>query len=83
MFRGTIDQRIGVSARGGEGGTAAQRGGGHLFAQSSERESRAEPGRQGADPALKEALALVDVRTLDHIVVAGGTTTSFAERGLI
>jgi len=32
---------------------------------------------------LKEALALVDVRTLDHIVVAGGSTMSFAERGLI
>ena len=32
---------------------------------------------------LKEALALVDVRTLDHIVVAGEATTSFAERGLL
>jgi DNA repair protein RadC len=32
---------------------------------------------------LKQALALVDVRTLDHIVVAGSTTTSFAERGLL
>ena len=32
---------------------------------------------------LKESLALVDVRTLDHIVVAGSSTTSFAERGLI
>ena len=32
---------------------------------------------------LKEALALVDVRTLDHIMVAGGSTISFAERGLI
>ncbi|MEF0493822.1 JAB domain-containing protein, partial [Pseudomonas aeruginosa] len=32
---------------------------------------------------LKEALALVDVRTLDHIVVGGEATTSFAERGLI
>ncbi|WP_434082698.1 RadC family protein [Enterobacter cloacae] len=32
---------------------------------------------------LRQALALVDVRTLDHIIVAGGTTTSFAERGLI
>lgn len=30
-----------------------------------------------------EALALVDVRTLDHIIVAGSSTTSFAERGLI
>ena len=32
---------------------------------------------------LKEALALVDVRTLDHIVVGGEATTSFAERGLL
>jgi len=32
---------------------------------------------------LRDALALVDVRTLDHIIVAGGSTTSFAERGLI
>jgi DNA repair protein RadC len=39
--------------------------------------------RQGADPAAQEALALVDVRTLDHIIVAGGSTISFAERGLI
>lgn len=33
--------------------------------------------------ALKEALALVDVRVLDHFVVAGNTTVSFAERGLM
>lgn len=33
--------------------------------------------------ALKEALALVDVRVLDHFVVAGNTTLSFAERGLM
>lgn len=32
---------------------------------------------------LKEALALVDVRTLDHIVVGSEGTESFAERGLI
>lgn len=32
---------------------------------------------------LKEALSLVDIRVLDHIIVAGGDTTSFAERGLI
>lgn len=30
---------------------------------------------------LKAALALVDVRTLDHFVVAGRQTLSFAERG--
>jgi DNA repair protein RadC len=32
---------------------------------------------------LKEALSLIDVRILDHIIVAGGDTTSFAERGLL
>ena len=33
--------------------------------------------------ALKQALALVDIRTLDHLVVAAGQTVSFAERGLL
>jgi DNA repair protein RadC len=33
--------------------------------------------------ALKDALALVDVRTLDHFIVAGNTTLSFAEHGLL
>jgi len=33
--------------------------------------------------ALKQALSLVDIRTLDHFVVAGGALTSFAERGLL
>ena len=32
---------------------------------------------------LKSALALVDVRVLDHIVVGTGETVSFAERGLL
>ncbi len=32
---------------------------------------------------LKEALALVDVRLLDHIIVAGGDAISFADRGLL
>ncbi len=30
---------------------------------------------------LREALALVDIRVLDHIVVGSGSSTSFAERG--
>ncbi len=32
---------------------------------------------------LKDALALVEVKVLDHIIVGGTTTVSFAERGLI
>lgn len=33
--------------------------------------------------ALKSALTLVDVRVLDHLIVGGATTYSFAEHGLI
>jgi len=33
--------------------------------------------------ALKQALGLVDVRVLDHFVVAGNGAVSFAERGLL
>jgi DNA repair protein RadC len=33
--------------------------------------------------ALKQALSLVDIRTLDHFVVAGHRVVSFAERGLL
>ena len=33
--------------------------------------------------SLKEALALVDVKVLDHFVVAGSAVMSFAERGLL
>lgn len=32
---------------------------------------------------LKQALALIDVRVLDHIIVGGMSTVSFAERGLL
>lgn len=33
--------------------------------------------------SLSEALALVDVKVLDHFIVAGNQTLSFAERGLL
>lgn len=46
-----------------------------------------EPEPSAADEALtrsvKQAMDLVDVRTLDHIVVGGGQSVSFAERGLL
>jgi DNA repair protein RadC len=45
----------------------------------------AEPSQTGQPltGALKQAPALVDVRVLDHFVVAVGQTLSFAERGLL
>ena len=33
--------------------------------------------------ALKQALAMVDVRVLDHFVIGSGAALSFAERGLL
>jgi len=45
----------------------------------------AEP--SGADELLtrqlREALAMIDVKVLDHFIVAGRATLSFAERGLL
>jgi DNA repair protein RadC len=32
---------------------------------------------------LKEALAIVDIRILDHMIVAGASVYSFAEHGLL
>ncbi len=46
-----------------------------------------EPEPSHADRALtrrlREAMSLVDIRLLDHIVVGGQATVSFAERGLL
>ena len=45
------------------------------------------PEPSAADEALtrsvRSAMEMVDIRTLDHIVVGGGQCVSFAERGLI
>ena len=38
---------------------------------------------QALTRTLAEALALVDVKVLDHFIVAGNRTLSFAERGLL
>lgn len=45
----------------------------------------AEPSRsdETLTQALKQALALVDVKVLDHFVVGSGAAMSFAERGLL
>jgi DNA repair protein RadC len=45
----------------------------------------AEPSRadEMLTASLKQSLALVDVRVADHIVIAGTSAVSFAERGLL
>jgi DNA repair protein RadC len=45
----------------------------------------AEPSQADIDLTkhLKKALDLLGIRVLDHIIIGGGDTVSFAERGLI
>lgn len=45
----------------------------------------AEPSRadEALTQSLKHSLALVDVKVLDHFIVGGGSTMSFAESGLL
>ena len=45
----------------------------------------AEPSRadESLTQALKQALALIDVKVLDHFIIAGAAVMSFAERGLL
>lgn len=45
----------------------------------------AEPSRsdEALTAALRQALALVDVKVLDHFIIGAGTAMSFAERGLL
>lgn len=45
----------------------------------------AEPSRadQALTDRLRESLALIEVRVLDHIVIGDGETVSFSERGLL
>ena len=83
MFRGTID---GATVHPREVVKAALRHNSAAVILAHNHPSGvAEPSR--ADEAitrrLKEALALVDVRVLDHLIVGGSEITSFAERGLL
>ena len=52
----------------------------HNHASSSSQPSRAD---EALTQTMKAVLALVDVRVLDHLIVAGPDILSFAERGLL
>ncbi len=83
MFRGTID---GASVHPREVVKAClQCNGAAVILSHCHPSGVAEPSR--ADEALtqrlKDALSLIDVRILGHIIVGGTETVSFAERGIL
>jgi DNA repair protein RadC len=83
MFRGTLTQTSvyprEVVRR------ALERNAGAVILAHNHPSGLAEPSRadEFLTQSLKTALALVDVRVLDHLVVGQGQVVSFAERGLI
>ena len=83
LFRGTLSQTS-VYPREVVKAALAENAAGVIFAHNHPS-GVAEPSR--ADElltgSLRQALALVDIRTLDHLVVAGSRVVSFAERGLL
>lgn len=83
LFRGTLTQTS-VYPREVVKVALAANAGGVIFAHNHPS-GLSEPSR--ADELLthilKQALALVDIKVLDHIVVGAGSSISFAERGLI
>ena len=83
LFRGTLAQTS-VYPREVVKAALARNAAAMIFAHNHPS-GVAEPSRADEllTQALKQALALVDIRTLDHFVVAGGRVVSFAERGLI
>ena len=83
LFRGTLTQTSVYPREVVKGALA--RNAGALALAHNHPSGLAEPSRadQQLTHNLKVALALVDVRVIDHFVVAGDTVVSFAEKGLI
>ena len=83
MFRGTLAQTS-VYPREVVKAALAQNAAAVIFVHNHPS-GVAEPSRADEllTAALKQALALVDIRTLDHMIVAGSQVLSFAERGLL
>jgi DNA repair protein RadC len=81
LFRGTIDAAA-VYPREVVKETLSRNAAAVIFAHNHPSGSvEASQADRMLTDRLKQALALVDVRVLDHIIVAGNATVSFAERG--
>ena len=83
LFRGTLTQTS-VYPREVVKGALRNNAASVMFAHNHPS-GVAEPSRSDEilTQALKAALALVDVKALDHFIIAGSDSLSFAERGLL
>nr|WP_200832232.1 DNA repair protein RadC [Cognatazoarcus halotolerans] len=83
LFRGTLTQTSVYPREVVKGALA--RNASALAVAHNHPSGEAEPSRadEMLTQTLKSALSLVDVRVIDHFVVAGDRVISFAERGLI
>jgi DNA repair protein RadC len=83
LFRGTLTQTS-VYPREVVKRALAHNAAGIIFAHNHPS-GVAEPSHadEALTRALRQALALVDVKVLDHFVIAGNAAVSFAERGLL
>ena len=83
LFRGTLTQTSVYPRELVKGALA--RNAAALAVAHNHPSGEAEPSRADEllTQSLKQALSLVDVRVIDHFVVAGDTVVSFAERGLV
>jgi len=83
LFRGTID-RAGVHPREVLRQTLLHNAAALIFAHNHPSGVlEPSPADEQITLRLRDALALVDVRVLDHIIVGDGHCLSFAERGLL
>lgn len=69
-------------SRRGQSGFSPQRGRRHTGAQSPSGNAEPSQADRRITDHLRDALSLVDVRVLDHLVV-GQEAVSFAERGTV
>ena len=83
MFRGTVSQTSVYPREVVK--DALKRNSSAVIFVHNHPSSSAEPSRadEMLTQTLKSALSLVDVRVIDHIIVAGCSTLSMAERGLL
>jgi len=83
LFQGTVDSAV-VIPREVVKKALARNATGVVFAhQHPSGEAEASVADEMITKRLTDALAIVDIRVLDHLIVGGGKVFSFAERGLL